>query len=95
VQGAEAILADEPVASLDPVSARRVMETLRALNHDDRITVVVSLHQVDQALRYCPRVVALKAGRILYDGPAGGLDRERMAEISGPEVEDAPEGEPA
>ena len=56
VQGAEVILADEPVASLDPVSARRVMEILRELNRDDGLTVIVTLHQVDYALRYCGRV---------------------------------------
>ena len=69
VQKAKIILADEPVASLDPVSARRVMESLRDLNKQDGLTVVVTLHQVDYALRYCERVVALKAGKIVYDGP--------------------------
>jgi phosphonate transport system ATP-binding protein len=88
VQEAEVILADEPVASLDPVAARRVMELLRALNQDEGITVVVSLHQVDYALRYCRRVVALKAGRIAYDGPAEGLTHERLIDIYGPEIEE-------
>jgi phosphonate transport system ATP-binding protein len=69
VQKAKIILADEPVASLDPVSARRVMEILRDLNKQDGLTVLVTLHQVDYALRYCDRVVALKAGKIVYDGP--------------------------
>ena len=62
VQKAKIILADEPVASLDPVAARRVMELLRDLNRSDGLTVMVTLHQVDYALRYCDRVVALKAG---------------------------------
>jgi phosphonate transport system ATP-binding protein len=65
-QGAEAILADEPVASLDPVSSRRVMEILQRLNEDDGLTVIVTLHQVDHAVRYCRRIVALKAGRVVY-----------------------------
>jgi phosphonate transport system ATP-binding protein len=89
VQGAEVILADEPVASLDPVSARRVMDILRKLNRDDGLIVLVTLHQVDYALRYCDRVVALKAGKVVYDGPTGGLDRGRLVDIYGPEFEDA------
>jgi len=88
VQRAKIILADEPVASLDPVSARKVMEILRDLNQTDGLTVVVTLHQVDYALRYCDRVVALKAGRKVYDGPAFGLNREKLIDIYGPEFED-------
>jgi phosphonate transport system ATP-binding protein len=88
VQKAEVILADEPVASLDPVSARRVMELLCDLNRDQAISVVVSLHQVDYAMRYCPRVVALKAGRVVYDGPSEGLSHDRLVEIYGPEIEE-------
>ena len=88
VQQAELLLADEPVASLDPVSARRVLDILRDLNRSDGLTVVVTLHQVDYALRYCDRVVALKAGSLVYDGPPANLDRERLVGIYGPEFED-------
>lgn len=88
VQRAKVILADEPVASLDPVSARRVMEALKDLNATDGLTVIVTLHQVDYALRYCKRVVALKAGQVVYDGAADGLDRARLIDIYGPEFED-------
>lgn len=88
VQRAEAILADEPVASLDPVAARKVMELLSDLNRKDGLTVVVTLHQVDYALRYCPRVVALQGGKLVYDGSSLGLDRKRLVEIYGPEIED-------
>jgi phosphonate transport system ATP-binding protein len=96
VQQAEMVLADEPVASLDPVSARRVMEALKDLNAGDGLTVMITLHQVDYALRYCQRVVALKAGRIVYDGPPTGLDKARLVEIYGPEFEDVFwEGTPA
>jgi phosphonate transport system ATP-binding protein len=87
VQRCEAVLADEPVASLDPVSARRVMELLSDLNRDG-ITMVVTLHQVDYALRYCPRIIALQKGRVVYDGPREGLSREILIEIYGPEIED-------
>ncbi|HXU81367.1 MAG TPA: ATP-binding cassette domain-containing protein, partial [Polyangia bacterium] len=88
VQQAQVILADEPVASLDPVSARRVMETLRDLNRSDGLTVVVTLHQVDYALRYCRRVVALKQGKVVYDGPPDGLKTPQLIDIYGPEFED-------
>jgi len=53
----------------------------------------VTLHQVDHALRYCPRVVALSAGRIVFDGPSQALDRARLAEIYGAEIEDAYPGD--
>jgi phosphonate transport system ATP-binding protein len=72
------------------------METLRGLNAGDGLTVVVTLHQVDYALRYCERVVALKAGRVAYDGPASGLERKQLVDIYGPEFEDVFwEGAPA
>jgi phosphonate transport system ATP-binding protein len=87
VQQARAVFADEPVASLDPVAARRVMELLCDLNRSEGIGVFVSLHQVDYALRYCRRIVALKAGRIVYDGPPEGLDRPTLVDIYGPEIE--------
>ncbi len=88
-QGADILFADEPIASLDPVSARRAMELLQALNEKDGKTVLVTLHQVDYALRYCRRIVALKEGKIAYDGPAAGLDRARLADIYGAEIEEA------
>jgi len=89
VQGAKAILADEPVASLDPVSARKVMELLVELNKRDGFGVIVTLHQVDYAIRYCDRVIALKAGQVVYDGPSTGLDTKQLIDIYGPEFEDA------
>jgi phosphonate transport system ATP-binding protein len=88
VQGAEVLLADEPVASLDPVAARKVMALICDLNRTDGVAVVVTLHQVDYALRYCRRVIALKAGRIVYDGPVEGVDRRLLVDVYGPEIED-------
>ena len=89
VQGAQGVLADEPVASLDPVSARRVLELLQTLNREDGLTVVVSLHHVDYALRYCPRIVALAGGKVVYDGPAAGVDRKLLVDSYGPEYDAA------
>jgi phosphonate transport system ATP-binding protein len=83
VQGARVLLADEPIASLDPESARRVMELLAAINRDHGVTVIVSLHQVDFALRYCPRTVALRSGRVIYDGPSETLTSVRLRELYG------------
>jgi phosphonate transport system ATP-binding protein len=88
MQGAEFIVADEPIASLDPSSARRVMDILADLNRRDNITVLVSLHQVEYTLRYCPRTIALKAGEIVYDGPSKALTPEFLASIYGAESED-------
>src|SRR5262249_45805287 len=59
VQHAKVILADEPIASLDPRAAHRVMNILAAINREDGVTVLVSLHQVDLALAYCSRIIAL------------------------------------
>ncbi|RJR30894.1 MAG: phosphonate ABC transporter ATP-binding protein [Desulfobacteraceae bacterium] len=80
-QRARIILADEPIASLDPESARMVMDCLTALNRKDGVTVVVSLHQVQFALQYCPRSIALKEGRIVYDGPSAGLCNAMLCNI--------------
>jgi len=88
VQGAEFIVADEPIASLDPSSARRVMDILAELNREDGITVLVSLHQVEYALKYCPRTIALKDGVIAYDGPSRALTPEFLGEIYGAEGAD-------
>ena len=88
VQRAGIILADEPIASLDPESSRKVMETLADINRRDGITVVVSLHQVDIARRYCPRAVALKGGVVAFDGPAVALTDERLRQIYGSEADE-------
>ena len=82
VQRADIVLADEPIASLDPNSARRVMDALADVNRDG-ITVLVSLHQIDYALRYCPRTIALADGAVVYDGPSEALSAERLQEIYG------------
>ena len=88
-QGADLLFADEPIASLDPVSARRAMALLQELNERDGKTILVTLHQVDYALKYCRRIIALKEGKIAYDGPSDGLDKRRLAEIYGAEIEEA------
>lgn len=88
VQNAEIIIADEPIASLDPSSARRVMDILADLNKRDNITVLVSLHQVEYAMRYCQRTIALKAGKVVYDGPSRALTPEFLNALYGAESEE-------
>ena len=83
VQGAQLLLADEPVASLDPESTRMVMDLLQSLNQSRGMTVVLSLHNVDLARKYCTRTVALRQGRLVYDGPSSGLDAERLKQLYG------------
>jgi len=82
-QRARIILADEPIASLDPESARLVMDCLTALNRHEGVTVLVSLHQVQFALQYCPRSIAMKDGRVVYDGPSADLTPTALRNIYG------------
>src|SRR5215471_2482810 len=88
VQRAELLIADEPIASLDPGADRRVMDILADLNRSDRITVLVSLHQVEYALRYCPRTIALRSGEVVYDGPSSGLTAALLTSIYGADTEE-------
>jgi phosphonate transport system ATP-binding protein len=88
VQGAELLIADEPIASLDPKSARRVMDILADMNRRDHITILVSLHQVEYGVKYCPRTIALKAGEVVYDGPSCELTPELLNSIYGAESSD-------
>jgi phosphonate transport system ATP-binding protein len=81
VQQAEIILADEPIASLDPEASVRVLEILSQVNRENGITVIVSLHQVEFALKYCSRVVALRDGRVVYDGSNADLTPDLLREI--------------
>ena len=86
-QQAEVILADEPIASLDPESARKVMDILADINQRDGKTVLVTLHQVDYALRYCRRAVALKDGCIHYDGACADLDGRFLNDLYGADLD--------
>jgi len=88
VQGAKVILADEPIASLDPESSRKVMDILQRVNQEDGCTVVVSLHQVNVAMKYCPRTIALNQGRVVYDGPSTALTPELLRSLYGAEADD-------
>jgi phosphonate transport system ATP-binding protein len=92
VQHARLILADEPIASLDPESARNVMEILARINRDHGITVLVSLHQVQFARRYCPRTIALRLGEVVYDGPSADLTPQLLRRLYGTAVDEMLDG---
>ncbi len=88
MQEPKLILADEPVASLDPVLAHSILRYLEQLNREDGLSVICSLHIPSWARRYGTRIVALKEGHLVYDGSPEALDRQRFREIYGPEAED-------
>ncbi|MCU0571137.1 MAG: phosphonate ABC transporter ATP-binding protein [Oculatellaceae cyanobacterium Prado106] len=88
MQGAKIILADEPIASLDPESARKVMELLTHLNQDAGITVITSLHQVQVVQRYFPRAIALRDGEVQFDGRTVELDPPALNRIYGSAAEE-------
>jgi phosphonate transport system ATP-binding protein len=83
MQSPEILLADEPVASLDPESSTQVMQIIREIAADDGLTVVCSLHQVDLALGWGDRIIGLRNGQVVLDTPAKGLSKAQVMEIYG------------
>jgi len=88
LQGARILLADEPVSSLDPETARRVMDLMHHLNRTQGMTLVVSLHNVAMARRYCDRIIALRAGELVFDGSPMELDDSRLRHLYGSSTEE-------
>ncbi len=87
MQDPEVILADEPVASLDPVLAHSIMQYLERINQEDGVTVLCSLHFLDLVHRYADRAIALNEGRLVFDGAPVGIDDKKFKEIYGKEAE--------
>jgi phosphonate transport system ATP-binding protein len=87
MQEPELMLADEPVASLDPVLAHTIMQYLEQINKEDGVTVICSLHFLDLVQRYADRVVALKDGKLVFEGMPHEIDDERFKAIYGEEAE--------
>ncbi len=83
MQDPKIILADEPIASLDPMNAQTVMEALRRIHEEDGRTVIANLHTLDTARRYCDRVVGMRDGRIVFDGLPEQLTTGVAREIYG------------
>ena len=88
MQQPKMILADEPIASLDPLNAKIVMDSLADINRREGITVIVNLHTLDTARAYCERVVGMAAGEVVFDGPASELTTDAVRMIYGAEGED-------
>jgi phosphonate transport system ATP-binding protein len=86
MQSPDIILADEPIASLDPANAQTVMETLQAINQERNITVLVNLHALDIARRFCPRIIGMAGGKIVFDGPPEALNASVVDQIYGRHV---------
>lgn len=86
------ILADEPIASLDPLNARLVMEALHRINREENITVICNLHTLDTARNYCDRVIGMRAGEKVFDDVPEELTDDIAREIYGAEAEEAFEG---
>lgn len=87
MQNPEMLLADEPVASLDPVLAHSIMKILKQLNQEDGITVICSLHFLDLVQRYADRAIALNEGKLVFDGLPQEIDDRRFREIYGQDAE--------
>jgi phosphonate transport system ATP-binding protein len=89
MQDPELILADEPVASLDPALRHSVMRHIEALNRDEGLTVLCSLHDIDLVTRYATRLIALRDGQLVWQGLPGEFDRDTFREIYGHDAEPA------
>ena len=85
-QKPEVILADEPVAALDPITAKQVMDDFKKINKELNMSVLINIHHVDLALKYADRVIGIKAGEIVYDGPSAEVDSEVLKQIYGREL---------
>lgn len=75
------ILADEPVAALDPVTAKQVMQDFRKINQEMNISILINIHHVELALEYADRIIGIRAGQIVYDGPASQVTPEVLSSI--------------
>jgi phosphonate transport system ATP-binding protein len=87
VQQPQLILADEPIASLDPHNATRVMTALRAINREDGITIIGNLHALDMARSYCDRIIGMAHGKLVFDGPPAALTAVVAQQIYGDDKE--------
>lgn len=90
-QNPKIILADEPVAALDPVTAKQVMDDFKKVNREMNISILINIHHVELALEYADRIIGIRAGKIVYDGPSSAVTQEVLDEIyKGGQEEAAP-----
>ncbi len=85
-QNPSIILADEPVASLDPITAKQVMADFEKINKELNITVIANMHHVDMALQYARRVIGIRDGRIVFDGPSSSITNNLLKGIYGRDI---------
>lgn len=83
VQQADIILADEPVASLDPITSQKILQDLRKINQEMEKTVIVNIHSVEMAKAFSDRILAFKSGKVVFDGTPKQLDETELARIYG------------
>ncbi|MEZ5673999.1 MAG: phosphonate ABC transporter ATP-binding protein [Thalassovita sp.] len=83
MQDPKIVLADEPIASLDPMNAQIVMDDLRRIHDEDGRMVIANLHTLDTARRYCDRVIGMRAGRVVFDGTPAQLTTGAARDIYG------------
>lgn len=87
------ILADEPVASLDPINARSVMSYFKRINEEMKITILLNIHHVDLALEYATSVIGIKDGQIIYHGPSKDVNDKILTQIYGDSIDEIKKGE--
>lgn len=88
IQNPKLLLCDEPIASLDPNASKTIMEHLRQICSEMGITVILNLHQVDVAMKYSDRIIGVKAGTIVYNGPPSEITNEQLRNIYGSELDE-------
>ena len=86
-QDPQIILADEPVAALDPVTAKQVMQDFVRINQEMGISILLNIHHVELALEYADRIIGIRAGKIVYDGPSANVDKAVLSAIYGDDSE--------
>ncbi|AUD65990.1 phosphonate ABC transporter ATP-binding protein [Tenericutes bacterium MZ-XQ] len=87
-QNPDIILADEPVASLDPITANQIMSDFQRINKEENITILVNMHHVDLALKYATRVIGINQGEVVYDGDSKAVTEEILKKVYGRELTD-------
>lgn len=88
-QGPDIILADEPIASLDPVTAKLVMDDFKRINQEMNISVIMNIHHVEVALEYADRIIGIRQGEVVFDGRAAEVTKDVLSYIYGGKVEEA------
>src|SRR5699024_5813695 len=87
-QNPDVILADEPIASLDPVTSKMVMDDFKRINQETNMSVLLNIHNVEVALEYADRIIGIRKGQIVYDGPTKEVTQEVLDDIYNGKVEE-------